>query len=87
VSPKLLSYAATAQVLGVSERTVKRLVAAGDLTPVRIGGSARIRVEQLKDYIDRLTDQRLALELHPDGAYHDSSGSVSRLAVNSRIVT
>ncbi len=59
VSPKLLSYAATAAVLGVAERTVKRLVAAGDLTPVRIGGSSRVRVEQVDDYIERLTAQSL----------------------------
>jgi len=56
VSPKLLSYAATATVLGVGERTVKRLVAAGDLTPVRIGGSSRVRVEDVDDYIARLTE-------------------------------
>ena len=60
VSPKLLSYAATATVLGVGERTVKRLVAAGDLTPVRIGGSSRVRVEQLEDYIDQLTTQSIS---------------------------
>lgn len=54
VSPKLLSYAAAAQILGVGERTVKRLVAAGDLPVVRVLGSARIRVEQLDSYIEQL---------------------------------
>ncbi len=56
MSPQLLDYAAAGQVLGVGERTVKRLVAAGDLTPVRVLGSARIRVEQLDAYIARLTE-------------------------------
>jgi excisionase family DNA binding protein len=59
VSPKLLSYAATAQVLGLSERSVKRIIATGVLTPVRIGGSSRIRVEQVDDYLERLTAQSL----------------------------
>ena len=56
MSPRLLDYAAAGQVLGVSVRTVKRLVAAGDLTPVRIGGSSRVRVEDVDDYIARLTE-------------------------------
>ncbi len=56
MTPRLLTYAATATVLGVGERTVKRLVAAGDLTPVRIGGSSRVRVEDVDDYIARLTE-------------------------------
>ncbi len=57
---RLLSYAATATVLGVGERTVKRLVAAGVLTPVRIGGSSRVQVEQLDAYLERLTAQSLS---------------------------
>ncbi len=61
VSPKLLSYAAAGQVLGVSERTVKRLVATGDLSPVKVGGSARIRVEQVDDYLERITADSLTL--------------------------
>jgi len=60
MTPRLLTYAATATVLGVGERTVKRLVAAGDLTPVRIGGSSRVRVEQLDDYIARLAAESLS---------------------------
>ncbi len=59
MSPRLLTYAATATVLGVGERTVKRLVTSGVLTPVKIGGSSRIRVEQLDDYITRLTAESL----------------------------
>ncbi len=60
MSPQLLDYAAVATVLGVSERTVKRLVAGGDLPVVRVLGSARIRVEQLDDYIEQLDAQPLS---------------------------
>jgi len=56
MSPQLLDYAAAGQVLGVSVRTIKRLVAAGDLPVVRVLGAARVRVEQLDDYIARLTE-------------------------------
>ncbi len=59
VSPKLLSYAATATVLGISERSVKRIIATGDLRPVKIGGSSRIRVEDVDGFIDRLTAESL----------------------------
>jgi len=56
MSPRLLDYAAAGQVLGVSVRTVKRLVAGGDLPVVRVLGSARIRVEDIDGYIARLTE-------------------------------
>jgi len=56
MSPQLLDYPAAGQVLGVSQRTVKRLVAAGDLPVVRVLGSARIRVEDIDGYIARLTE-------------------------------
>jgi len=59
MTPRLLDYAAAGQVLGVSVRTVKRLVAAGVLTPVKIGGSSRIRIEQVDDYLERLTAESL----------------------------
>ncbi len=59
MSPRLLDYAAAATVLGVSERTVKRLVAAGALTPVRVLGAARLRVDQVDDYLARLTAESL----------------------------
>jgi len=61
MAPQLLDYAATAKVLGVSERSVKRIIATGDLTPVKIGGSSRIRVEQLDNYLELLTAQSLTL--------------------------
>jgi len=33
---------------------LKRLVASGDLASVRIGGSVRIRVEDLNEYVSNL---------------------------------
>lgn len=55
VSPRLVTYADAARMLACHERTVKRLVSAGDLVPVRIGGLARLRVTDVDTYIDRLT--------------------------------
>jgi excisionase family DNA binding protein len=54
VSPRLVTYADTAALLHVGERTVKRLVAAGALRPLRIGGAARLRLTDIDAYIDRL---------------------------------
>jgi len=56
MTPRLLDYAAAGQVLGVSVRTIKRLAAAGALTPVRVLGASRIRVEDVHSYIARLTE-------------------------------
>lgn len=55
MAPQLLTYDAAASVLAVSERTVKRLVASGDLNAVRIGGGARIRTADLDAYVAALT--------------------------------
>jgi excisionase family DNA binding protein len=43
-----------ADVLRVSERSVERLLASGDLPSVRIGRSRRIRGEDLQEFIDAL---------------------------------
>lgn len=57
VSPRLVTYADAAALLCVGERTVKRLIAAGTLRPVYVGGSARLRIADLDDYISRLGDE------------------------------
>ena len=50
---RLVSITATSEILGVSAKTVRRLVAAGDLDAVRVGRrTIRIRTES----IDRLID-------------------------------
>jgi excisionase family DNA binding protein len=54
VSPRLLTYADAAALLHVGERTIKRLVAAGALSPLRIGGSVRLRLSDIDAYIERL---------------------------------
>lgn len=53
VMPALLTYRQASVLLGVSERTVKRRVAAGTLTPVRDGGISRLRVTDLEAFIER----------------------------------
>jgi excisionase family DNA binding protein len=50
---RLVSITATAEILGISARTVHRLIAAGDLDAVR-GGRRTIRIKT--ESIDRLID-------------------------------
>lgn len=50
---RLVSITATAEILGISTKTVRRLIAAGDLDAVRVGRrTIRIKTES----IDRLID-------------------------------
>lgn len=53
-APMLVDYVIAAERLGVSVRTVRRLVAAGELRAVAIGAARRIHVEDLDDYTHRL---------------------------------
>jgi excisionase family DNA binding protein len=53
VEPMLISVNQVAVMLGVSTRTVWRLVSAGQLVaPVRLGGSARWRIDEVRRWID-----------------------------------
>lgn len=52
--PLLLTYAQAAGRLGVSRRTVERLVKAGSLMGTRVGGAARIRASDLAAYVEAL---------------------------------
>ena len=52
-SPLLLPYPAAAEVLGISPRTLRRLVDAGELTPIRIGALCRFDPGELQDFVDR----------------------------------
>jgi excisionase family DNA binding protein len=47
----LLTKRGVALYLGVSERTVDRLVAAGELRAYRIGGHRRFRLFELEEYV------------------------------------
>lgn len=50
---QLLRKREVAEQLRISTRTVERLIASGDLLPVRLGGSVRIRVEDVRELVER----------------------------------
>ena len=53
VTPECLTFRDAGRMLACSERTVKRLVAAGELNPVRFpGGAVRLRVSDVHNWID-----------------------------------
>jgi excisionase family DNA binding protein len=49
----LLSVRAVAELLGVSTKTVRRLIGRGDLAAHRIGGSLRVSEADLRAYLAR----------------------------------
>lgn len=50
---RLVSIAASAEILGISTKTVRRLIAAGELEAVRVGRrTIRIRTESINRMID-----------------------------------
>lgn len=52
---RLLRDTQVAALLGVDRRTVRRLVASGDLPkPIKLAGSTRWRAGQLADYLGKL---------------------------------
>lgn len=51
---RLVRYETAARMLEVSVSTIKRLVRSEELPMVSIGGSSRIRVTDLDDYVARL---------------------------------
>ena len=49
----LVSYNDAAKWLGISNRTLRRRIADGDITPVRLGNSRpRIRTAELERYVN-----------------------------------
>jgi excisionase family DNA binding protein len=57
--PRLLSIRDTAMMLSLSQRTVWKLIAIGELPqPLRIGGARRFRVEDVENYIAKLAEAR-----------------------------
>ncbi|OGV57180.1 MAG: hypothetical protein A2283_20960 [Lentisphaerae bacterium RIFOXYA12_FULL_48_11] len=55
----LLSFDEVATLLDVSSRTVRRLVASGELPePVKVRKSSRLKVSEVDDYLKRITDGR-----------------------------
>jgi excisionase family DNA binding protein len=55
MKPRLIRYETAAELLDISVRTLKRRIAAGDLHPISIGDTPRIRVVELDQYIAALT--------------------------------
>jgi excisionase family DNA binding protein len=53
-----VTYAETADRLGVSKRTVERMVERGELQSVDVGGAPRIRVVDLEAYVASLAPGR-----------------------------
>ena len=51
---RLLTVPQVAELLGVSSKTVKRLIYSGQLESVKVGVLVRIAPEDLAAYIDRL---------------------------------
>ena len=56
----LITKAEAAEQLGVSVRTVERLIAAGRLPLVHVEGAARLRVVDLEAYVDALVPPDMA---------------------------
>lgn len=55
----LLNMKAVAEILGVSSRSVWRLIARGELPqPLRIGHAVRMPASEVHAYIDRLKESR-----------------------------
>ena len=57
--PRLLTVGDVADVLGINERSVRRLVARGELTRIRIGGSVRFDPRDVQALIQRGVDHGL----------------------------
>ena len=51
--PKLHLIDEVAEILGLSTRTVRRLIARGELVACRLGRSVRVHPDDLAAYIDR----------------------------------
>lgn len=50
--PKLLTILEVAAALGVCEETARRLVWRGELASTRVGRSVRVRVDDLRAYLE-----------------------------------
>lgn len=74
MTPLLLTLGGAAAALSVSPRTVRRLLEAGELTPIRIGRSLRVSTADLQVYIDRRMTQgnnAPGVAVHGESTCHD----------------
>ena len=53
MEPVSVNYDAAGRMLGVSARTVQRLVASGELRAVKVGGARRVPVTEIRGLVDR----------------------------------
>jgi len=56
--PLLLKYDEAAAILAVSKSKLYRMVIAGEITAVRIGGNTRIRMSDLEELVEGLPEKR-----------------------------
>jgi excisionase family DNA binding protein len=49
---KLISKKEAAEILGVSVRTIERMLLNGEVTKVKVRGSVRIRLNELNEYLE-----------------------------------
>lgn len=54
VAPLLIRLERAAEALDCSPTTVKRLIRAGQLASVKVNGATRVRVEDLRHYVETL---------------------------------
>ena len=54
----LLRPMEAAEAIGVGRSKVYELLASGELPSIRIGGSVRVPVSKLRDWIERRTSER-----------------------------
>lgn len=55
VTPQLLNVDQAAEAMSVSTKTVRRLIATGEVPHVRVGRAVRIRTRDLDRYIEAAT--------------------------------
>jgi excisionase family DNA binding protein len=57
MTPRLVTQAEAGVMLSCSDRTIRRLVASGQLTAIRFNGSTRLRVTDIDAFIDQLQNE------------------------------
>ena len=65
MGPLAVDYRAAADVLSVSERSVRRAVAAGQLPAVEVAGCRRIRVADLAAFVEALPALHASADTEP----------------------
>jgi excisionase family DNA binding protein len=56
--PKLLRREEAAQALGISVRTLIKIIGRGELAATKIGGSTRVRFDELQRFLADQTQRR-----------------------------